>query len=193
LAGAVQRLGVQFCDDLVPGSARFNPKGHFECRQWKAVGVRIQNRGVVTSADMREYGRLVSEHLATPEGVWGLKDPYLSWTLSDDVIDLFGPDTRVIAIHRAFHSVVKSRIPHSGLSRYEAEQHQLQQASALYLHLACLEQPVLHVAYEELVADPVFEMERVAGFIYGGRGDAPDAAVIEKAAAFIDPSLNHYA
>lgn len=183
LAHIVFRLGVKHCDHLIGPHHQHNPDGHFECRQWHDLNRGVIKAGCMTPDALRGIRELITSHQEEP--VWGVKDPAFLYTLGH-VVRLID-DVRVVAIHRSFGAVVRSKMAHAGETHQEATERELRARMRLLMQLVSVSCPVLHVNYEELIDDPRAVTTELAEFVFDGLGIEPQIA---PAAAVVKPELN---
>jgi hypothetical protein len=151
-----------------------NVYGTFENLPWYTFNREVQN-----GADPAGYADLVP----TDRPLWGLKDPDMVHTMPFMLPYL--ADTRVIEVQRGREATIGScnRAYDIGDTRcrdwYGHHQMCLRQSLNDYAG------PILRVWFERVLANPISEADRMAGFVFDGLDIEIDAAAIKDAAAHV--------
>lgn len=217
VAGVLHRLGVWMGDELQPPDV-LNKRGYYEDRLWQRinksiVGVRydVQELEAINGTTTTAYQQVIA-HYDNQYAIWGFKDPRACFTLQFiwPLLKEAGVDTRVIVVQREFEAAVRSLKNHSEIgyggqfvmTYEEAENRQTiwHDAASRRLadyHATWNEGASLRVHFEDLLADPQAEIQRLADFCFNGclsEGQAPKPveARLITAARFLEPELKTF-
>lgn len=175
VAGALHNLDVHMSDrEHTAGFGHKNHRGgHWEDLRWHRLGLEIVDGGHPyrpTVAQMQTYQSLVEER--STKRIWGVKTPTFSFLLLPLLQDgLFGPDVRVVCVHRTFVSAARSRQekdrPRQSIRLTEDAQAKVtisQLQAVRYCHRNGI--PVHHISFEHLIDDPDLHVNRMRKFAY---------------------------
>lgn len=137
--------------------------------------------------DLKDKARhLLTEHFAA-EPVWGWKDPRTCLTIPFWQ-DLIGSIRYVMCVRNPC-AVAASLLHRNGMSAEKADRLWLTHVQSSLAHTSG--QPRMFVFYEDLIADWVPELRRIAAFI-GRPEQADDPRVHEAVAEFLETELCHH-
>lgn len=133
-----------------------------------------------------EFSNFISTHRQEP--IWGLKNPAFCaiWRF---VEPLFSDDVRIVAVHRKFNSVVKSRIRVQAMGEDQATGFHSWSLALMHQELHITDNSIYHLQYEDLVKYPSALIPHALKFCLEGMSMKLDT---ESAIKFIDPSLRHF-
>ena len=180
------------------GKNILNPRGYFEDVRWQAVNKAWTGSNYTlrltepSDTIIKRYRKLAKAYQT--DRLWGMKSPRLCW-----IARFLWPlleDVRVVAVRRDFDATVRSLITHSRIAYNRKRTLSDKDALALLTRwrdardetLALWGGPMIEVQFEELLAHPLREAERLCAFASAGTGVDLDP---EAGARFVDPELNH--
>lgn len=189
VAGSLHHAGIPFgLPGHLIGPAEGNPRGHFEDACFnKITGGMLGAQNLLSSQHwFSTYAETVKTHIQRP--IWGIKDPAFCaiWL---QVEHLFGDDIRIIAVHRQFNSVVRSRMHAQGMTKKYAERFHTWTLALMHQTLYRTKHPVIHVQYEDLVENPESATTAMLDFCTEGLEIVTDQW---KAAGFINPEFKKF-
>jgi len=181
VAGALHKAGCPMGHEAHLGQ---HPGGFalYEDREWYGV---FQEQGI----SPRLYDLILS-HQRDP--VWGWKNTLtikaVPWVL--DWLRKWGNEPRIVAVHRTLTASIRARRdgrcpPGRFYSQAEAERWAIQAMRLYHEALDAVQRetvpgipgcPVYHVGYEDLLADPAGEVERLVAFAFEGVDVQPNLA-----------------
>lgn len=196
-AGSIHALGVSMGSNLMPPGPS-NLKGHFEDMNLVILNaLAIGGWGAwpnpqphITPELERRYA--IYTALRSREGLWGIKDPRLCFTLHH-ILKHVAEGFKIISMNRSKEAIVASLCARKGAGRFtpeEARKVHDRYAEAMCNQLSELDpENVLQVEFDNLIEDPYGEISRIMAFAM------PEVEVelkkFEAAVEFIDPNLRH--
>jgi hypothetical protein len=173
--------------DRLVGPTRHNPRGHYEDADFRALlyAYRADHSLVPTITAFLESR-------FTRRALWGLKEPAILEAINDLGDYLATRTYRIIATDRDPLASVRSYMwkwPSSKMIDVVRLHDELRARRESFLQRH--RPPTLWLKYNDLTVQPDEGVRRVADFIFAGRTPPPSDAV-QRAARFIEPSLNHY-
>lgn len=195
MAGALHQAGISFGrpDDLMGPDRRFNPKGHFEMHSWWAADNALAQQIQMCHAGLcGHHIDLIARRNAEQPVIWGVKSPFLPWTLPV-LLQHLPKDLRIVVMHRRFDAIVASKMRHgnagTGLA-YQAAVHDTA-CDLSRMYSTCVTAsylPQYHAQFEEIIANPKSEMAALMDFCLDG---IEYPAALQSAIDWIEPRLVH--
>lgn len=185
VASMVEALGLRLPGPLIGPHPVYNPYGHYEHSLVHAL-TREGWRGTLPAGSLRtRLAKLLRDEDA--KGPYAIKDPglVLVW---DDIAAVCQP-CRLVFCLRSLPAVARSRgNGHSAIDEDQAIDYAVETELATLRTIQAAGEaglPFLLLGYEDLLAGPRAEAERLASFL-----GIDDAEAIERAAAKVDPAAS---
>ena len=200
LAGALHSAGLSFGESELIGPHKiWNPKGHYEIRQWHEHGQNIMRRVVSglqpLEGDIAGIANIIAMRNAATPTMWGVKSAWLSYSLPY-ILPYLPADLRLLVMHRNFTAQVESNRQHlengTGTTLEAAQRVVIGHRAQLYTTAHKLANyPQYHVQFEALTEEPERVLSDVLWFCCEGIAGV-STAKIESATEFIEKGLRHW-
>jgi hypothetical protein len=201
-AGVLHKLGVDMGAGHFQPKDWANPRGYFEDMRWRLATQRITGRGYsLKAASLESIGqgqRKIYRQLArqcAQKRLWGMKDPWLCFVARFiwPILEQQGVEVRLVATFRpreASIASVRGHLYKTYRGKGNAEHIIDTWQAGLDRQLTNWSGAYHYILYEDLVADPMPSVRKLADFAYQGI-DRVNGSV-EAAARWVTPQLNHH-